>query len=165
MQKGDIFIGNINICTKLEAKNMFTCKGTGGIHGFRGYNIESKTFIKSVPLLKIKIDGWGEGYVCIDSIDSLNSYIDVYKFILTNKIPEIILFTTPHNESEMFVDKNSLMPYYDGNLKDEKTTIKKVKKDLILDKKIPRDGDIDYGFDGITKSAICKVKRHSYRFK
>ena len=160
MRKSQIFLGNINRCTNYTyIGQVFEDKFS--ICGFGDSKYESEISSKSVPLLKLR----NGNYVCIDSLNNLEAFIDLYKYILdvpfykTNRT--IILFSKPKRINDMFVDEKSLVPYYDSNLKDEKTTIKKVQKDLMLDRKLSRNKDADYGHDDvITQPCLCKTKRH-----
>ena len=101
-------MGNVNICTKVNEDN----------------NYESKLFKTLVPLLKLN----NGNYVCVDSIDSINAYINLYHYIINNKNTDLVLSKKPFKELEYFVDETSLVPYYEKNEDKEKTTIRKVKK-------------------------------------
>lgn len=158
MRKGQVFIGNVNVCTEYETKDLIKNNHGGNISGFRSSDWDSKIFMESLPLLKLK-DG---SYVCIKSLDSLNSYIDLYKHILgiCKYVPEIILFNKPNKKSDLYVDEKSLKSYYDDNVKDQKITIRSVQNDLMMDPRLSSGVEVDTNTGIITVTEPCKIKRH-----
>lgn len=163
MKKKQFFIGNVHICTKYEQQNIVTSETVDSKGGFFSINWESELLEKDIPILKLK----NGNYVCFDSLDSLDSYIDLYFHILGNDnyLPDLVLFDSPSVESEIFIDKNSLVHYYPQNQANEKITINQVKEHLFLDPNNHRGEGIDVGCgpDGsiMTRPYICKVKRFS----
>ena len=159
MRKEQFFIGNVNICTKYEIKDLIKNVRGGSISGLASRIIESKTYRKNIPLLKLN-DG---NYVCVDSIDSLKKYIELYDYIISKNSynHDIILSSCPLQEREIFVDEKSLVPYYDKKDCKQKTSIRKVQNDLLLDPRIPRGIDLEE--DGYKSYPITKIKRYDYK--
>ena len=155
MKKEQFFIGNVNICTKFEEENTYINERAGYKCGLTTHIIETTLYKENVPILKLKDDN----YVCVDSIDSLKSYLELYDFILSKGVSksDLILSTCPSNKDEIFVDVKSLIPYYDRENLKENTTIRKVKKDLMMDPRFPRGIDLEEN----KCYPIVKVKRYS----
>lgn len=161
MKKNQIFIGNVHICTKHEQQNTVASETVDSKCGFSSISWESEVLEKDIPILKLK----NGNYVCIDSVDSLDSYIDLYRYVLgtSDYLPDIVLSDSPKKESEIFVDEKSLVHYYPQNQANEKITINKVKNHLFLDPNNHRGEGIDVGLK-ITRPYICKVKRYSREY-
>ena len=106
-----LFVGNLHICTEYE--NHFTCKFEGdlGSGGFGRIETETELYKENVLLVKI-----AEGaYVELDKINTIFDELKI-KFNVTKNgvknIPNVTLFRSPSGLNNIYVDENSLKPYY-----------------------------------------------------
>lgn len=127
MLKDNIYIGNINIVEN-------------GI---------IKLYQKTNPLLSL-----GNGnYINLEWINSIKDYLEFYKGILTGNYSKKLIINSEIPQNGIYVDENSLIPYYNENVK-KRVSINKVNQDIMLDSRIPRG--IDYQADG---TALVYVRK------
>lgn len=127
MLKDNIYIGNINIVE----------------------NGTIKLYQKTNPLLSL-----GNGnYINLEWINSIKDYLEFYKGILTGNYSKKLIINSEIPQNGIYVDENSLVPYYNENVK-KRVSINKVNQDIMLDSRIPRG--IDYQADG---TALVYVRK------
>ncbi len=127
MLKDNIYIGNINIVE----------------------NGTIKLYQKTNPLLSL-----GNGnYINLEWINSIKDYLEFYKGILTGNYSKKLIINSEIPQNGIYVDENSLIPYYNENVK-KRVSINKVNQDIMLDSRIPRG--IDYQADG---TALVYVRK------
>lgn len=127
MLKDNIYIGNINIVE----------------------NGTIKLYQKTNPLLSL-----GNGnYINLEWINSIKDYLEFYKGILTGNYSKKLIINSEIPQNGIYVDENSLIPYYNENVK-KRVSINKVNQDVMLDSRIPRG--IDYQADG---TALVYVRK------
>lgn len=135
MKAKQIFIGNIRECTKSEEYITTTsktyingeCVGTESM----GYiNIESDIYRENTILIKIK----NGGYVDLARLNSILDYIKVRKDITKwgFRLGGLIMASSANRVGELFVDENSLKPYYGNAMLDsnDKAAIRQLRKQL-----------------------------------
>ena len=121
MLKNNIYIGNINIVE----------------------NGTIKLYQNTSPLLSL-----GNGkYVNLEWIASLKDYLEFYKGMITGNYNKKLTISSKIPEKGIYIDEDSLIPYYNKNDK-KRVSIIKVNHDIMLDPRIPRG--IDYQTDGTT---------------
>lgn len=127
MLKDNIYIGNINIVEN-------------GI---------IKLYQNTNPLLSL-----GNGnYINLEWINSMKDYLEFYKGSLTGNYSKKLIISSEIPQNGIYVDENSLIPYYNENVK-KRVSINKVNQDIMLDSRIPRG--IDYQADG---TALVYVRK------
>lgn len=127
MLKDNIYIGNINIVEN-------------GI---------IKLYQNTNPLLSL-----GNGnYINLEWINSMKDYLEFYKGSLTGNYSKKLIISSEIPQNGIYVDENSLVPYYNENVK-KRVSINKVNQDIMLDSRIPRG--IDYQADG---TALVYVRK------
>lgn len=127
MLKDNIYIGNINIVEN-------------GI---------IKLYQNTNPLLSL-----GNGnYINLEWINSIKDYLEFYKGSLTGNYSKKLIISSEIPQNGIYVDENSLVPYYNENVK-KRVSINKVNQDIMLDSRIPRG--IDYQADG---TALVYVRK------
>lgn len=127
MLKDNIYIGNINIVEN-------------GI---------IKLYQNTNPLLSL-----GNGnYINLEWINSMKDYLEFYKGSLTGNYIKKLIISSEIPQNGIYVDENSLIPYYNENVK-KRVSINKVNQDIMLDSRIPRG--IDYQADG---TALVYVRK------
>ncbi len=127
MLKDNIYIGNINIVE----------------------NGTIKLYQNTNPLLSL-----GNGnYINLEWINSMKDYLEFYKGSLTGNYSKKLIISSEIPQNGIYVDENSLIPYYNENVK-KRVSINKVNQDIMLDSRIPRG--IDYQADG---TALVYVRK------
>lgn len=115
MLKDNIYIGNINIVE----------------------NGVIRLYQNTSPLLSL-----GNGsYVNLEWVVSLKDYLEFYKGTLTGNYGKKLTISSKIPENGIYIDEDSLIPYYDENDK-KMVSINKVNQDIMIDPRIPRG--IDY---------------------
>lgn len=134
----DVFIGTINKCTFHNVHNIFSSEtyiGNDliGTDSFGFGKFKGDPYKRTVLLRVNRI-----GYV---DLGKLNSILDELK--LKSKITktgvmigELIMGTEPYRVGQLYVDYDSLTPYVPLE-KEKNMTVKKLKKKLELDPRIP----------------------------
>lgn len=133
MKTDQIFIGNIKKCTKYEPHAVF-CSSTY-INGkrivsdfFGGIESEDEIYKENAVLLKIK----NGGYVDLERFNSILDYIRIYKDIDKDgyRLGGLMMSTTPLWVNCLFVDENSLKPYYDDKQQSSNISVHQLKKQV-----------------------------------
>lgn len=131
MDSNKIFVGDIKICTKydnviLQSSTFFVDSAPISIERFGFIDVMAKPYINEAVLLEIK-DG---RYVDINRLNTIKDYLRMYyecfsKYIYHNGI---LMPTRPMAEGMLFVDEESLIPYYLGEEKN--VSIRSLKREL-----------------------------------
>ena len=110
MLKSDIYIGSIN--TIVEGK--------------------VKLYQNNSPLLSL-----GDGnYINLEWVTSIKDKMRLYKGMVTGKYSEDLVITSSKPNNGIYVDRNSLIPYY-GLFTKGKVSLGKANRDISLDPRIP----------------------------
>ena len=83
----------------------------------------------------------------------MKDYLEFYKGSLTGNYSKKLIISSEISQNGIYVDENSLVPYYNENVK-KRVSINKVNQDIMLDSRIPRG--IDYQADG---TALVYVRK------
>lgn len=132
----DIYIGTIKKCTKYEKHPAFSSTiSIGGVHcfcdSFGHVETDSEIYKQDAFLIKVAKNGYVD-------LDTLNSFLDTLKIksSITRDggfyLDGLILNTYNYKVNGLFVDRSSLQQYVPLENK-ETTTVKKLKKSLLLD--------------------------------
>lgn len=143
MKTGQIFIGDIRKCTKYEAHNIFSssffigdeCIGSDAF----GYiDLESEIYKENAILIKIE----NGGYVDLERFNSILDYIRIYKDIRKDgyMLGGLMMPTSANNINSLFVDEESLKPYYTTKKIPKNISLRKLKKEVANNNK----RDLDY---------------------
>ena len=115
MKKGNIYIGNINIVENGEIYLYQECS----------------------PLLLLE----NNNYINLEWIVSFKDYLKLYRGLLTGFYSNEIIISDKIPKSGIYVDKQSLLPYY-NETNNENISIKKVKEEIMLDPRLPGGNEI-----------------------
>ena len=122
MKTDQIFIGNIKKCTKYDYRSQ----------GYGDWNtspaVDSKLYKQNAVLIKVE----NGGYVDLEKLNSLLDYIKIYKDITENgyRLGGLMRSIRPHCVDCLFVDLDSLKPYYSDKQKKEKTSVHQLRKQI-----------------------------------
>jgi hypothetical protein len=133
MKTDQIFIGNINKCTKYINHTTFS-SGTFigdqciGCDSFGYIEKEDEIYKENAILIKLK----NGGYV---DLENLNSIFDHLKVLNTTTrdgfyLGGIIMSTSAHCVGSIFVDQKSLVPYYTENKNNSNISARQLKKQI-----------------------------------
>lgn len=131
MKTDRIFIGNIKMCTKCEFCNVISnndyiddkCIGSASF-GYIDY--EEKIVKENAILIKLK----DYFYVDIENLNSFLDYILISGVIINPILTNLAILTAPYKKNQLFVDKESLKPYYGNEEKIDNISLKTLKKNL-----------------------------------
>lgn len=131
MNSSQIFVGNIKKCTKYEVHSTFssetfigdTCIGSDS---FEYIEEESEIEKEQAVLIKVR----NGAYVDLDSYRTALDYFKVRQSLTENgfRLNGLIMSTSPHCKGSLFVDSDTLRPYYTGEKKN--VSVRKLKKEL-----------------------------------
>jgi len=136
MNYEDIYIGTIK-----KVRNYHTYKTYGEWEFVPEFQTATICIGSSIPTfdilskqaILIKMDE--HKYVWLDDIRSFVDEIIINFGLLNNKI----MHTLPTEDKPIYVDEASLVPYYpEMQRKNQKLKVKKLKKDVLLDPRIPQ---------------------------
>lgn len=111
MKTDQIFIGDIRRCTKYEKHITLSSMTANVIRESFGYIEEDDELYKeNAILIKIK----NGGYVDLERFNSILDYIKIHKDITKNgyRLGGLMMSTSAHCLDSLFVDEESLKPYY-----------------------------------------------------
>lgn len=132
MKPEQIFIGDIRKCTKYEEHEIFESKTY--INGVcigcdrLGYiKKDDELFKENAILIKIKKGG----YVDLERFNSILDYIRIYKDIIKDEymLGGLMMPTSSYGLDSLFVDENSLKPYYNKEQANN-ISVRQLKKQL-----------------------------------
>ena len=126
MKKDQIFIGDIKKCTKHDEHTILSIEGPFGGDFFGYTEVESELYKKDAILVKVT----NHGYVDLEDLNSALDMLRVKKYITKSGWinNSWIMSTSPNYVDDLFVDSNSIRPYY-KNENSEKISIKQLKKE------------------------------------
>ena len=132
MKPEKFFVGDIKECTKYENHSIFNSKiyiGDVCIGGdsFGFVEVEDKVYKKDAILLNV-CEG---GYVDIENLNSVLDYLKVYKKITKDGfyLGNIIMSTSAHCENCLFVDSETIRPYFENPKEIGNISVRRLKKD------------------------------------
>lgn len=140
VQMKDIYFGTIKKCTEYEMHTTFSSKmSINGIDCFEDSfgMIESDSEIYKENAVLIKVVE--SGYVDLDTLKGFRDTIKVKNSITRNGgfyLDRLILGNSEHKEGCLFVDESTLRQYEPLDNK-KTTTVKQLKKSLMLDPRFP----------------------------
>lgn len=70
------------------------------------------------------------GYVDLDKLNSFLDYIGIYQDVTNYHLRELIMSTSAHYLGSLFVDEESLKPYYDNLEQTKKISVHRLKKEV-----------------------------------
>ncbi len=133
MKTDQIFIGNINKCTKYISHTTFSSETFIGDQcissdSFGYIEKEAEIYKENAILIKLK----NGGYVDLENLNTVLDYLKVAKTFTKGGfyLGGIVLSTFAYNEGSLFVDSNSLVPYYAETKKNENISTRQLKKQL-----------------------------------
>lgn len=132
MKPEKFFVGDIKECTKYENHSTFNSQlyvGDVCIGGdsFGYVKVEDDIYKKDAVLLKV-CEG---GYVDIENLNSVLDYLKVYKKITKDGfyLGNIIMSTSAHCEGSLFVDSETIRPYFENPKEIGNISVRRLKKD------------------------------------
>lgn len=132
MKSENFFVGDIKQCTKHENHTMFSSEifvGDVCIGGdeFGYIEMEDKPYKKDAILLKV-CEG---GYVDIEELNSALDYLKVYRSITKDGfyLGNLIMSTSAHREGCLFVDNETLKPYFENPKEIGSISVRRLKKE------------------------------------
>lgn len=132
MKSEQIFIGNIRKCTKYEEHITFQSEicinGISiGCDSFGYFETDDELYKENAILIKIE----NGGYVDLERFNSVLDYIRIYKDISKDgfKLGGLMMSTSSHELNSLFVDENSLKPYY-SNEQTKDISLRQLKKQV-----------------------------------
>ena len=132
MKTEQIFTGDIRKCTKYERHTSFESKTyINGVcvdcDSFGHIETDDVLYRENAVLIKIQ----NGGYIDLDTLNSVLDYIKVKKNIKEDGfiLGGLILDTSAHCMDSLFVDSESLKPYYNNDKKDN-ISVRKLRKQV-----------------------------------
>lgn len=133
MKTDKIFWGNIRKCTKYEVHKVFTCSEyindqCIGSDSFGYVERDDELFKENAILIKIE----NGGYVDLENLNSILDYIRIYRDIKKDgfRLGGLMMSTSPHCAGSLFVDQDSLTPYYAKNQQVTDIMLKRLKQQV-----------------------------------
>ena len=111
MKTDQIFIGDIRRCTKYEKHiTLSSMIANIGRESFGYIEEDDELYKENAILIKIK----NGGYVDLERFNSILDYIKIHKDITKNgyRLGGLMMSTSAHCLDSLFVDEESLKPYY-----------------------------------------------------
>ena len=141
LQIENIYLGTIRKCTKYEPHTTFSSEMyINGIDCFEDsfgtIETDSEIYKENAVLIKVV----ESGYVDLETLKRFSDAIKVKKSITRNGgfyLDRLILGNSEHKKDCLFVDESTLRQYEPLNTK-KATTVKQLKKSLMLDPRYPR---------------------------
>lgn len=133
INKENVFIGNIMKCTEYDVTNVLVTEDMFERCSY-GYIKTSKELYKENQIL-IRICNNPEVYVELKNMKNFCSYINIYNQVDDNGITvnNIVLPTSASYSGEVYVDRESLKPYYEEK---GKVKIRKIKWDVFSNSRL-----------------------------
>ena len=133
MKAEQIFIGNINKCTKYEQHDILKSELIDGISGevigcerFGYIEREGEVYKENAILIKLQ----NGGYVDIDNLNSILDQLSVYRDITRDgyKAGRLIMPTLAWKEGCLYVDESSLKRCFNESMSQDKVTVRSLKQ-------------------------------------
>lgn len=128
MKKHQIFIGDIRKCTKHIMQPLFSFGDPFGGEIFGYTEQEDELYKKDAVLIEVT----NGAYVDLEVIDSALDMLRLKKYILKDggwRNNSLMMSTRPTCGDELFVDSDSLKPYYNKE-QDKNVSVKQLKKEI-----------------------------------
>ena len=126
IEPNKVWIGNIIKCTKFKR----TTEYNDGNYAYGSVEIETEVYKKNAVLIEIT----NGGFIDLDFIknESLSDYKKIYNCFNKHgwKCKNIILPTIASEKDSLYVDKKTLIPFFDECNQVEKTSVKQLKKSV-----------------------------------
>lgn len=132
MKNKNIFVGTIKFCNDLESYKKYGEERFVGDFEICHTQIGSlKTYVQQVDdqAILIKIDE--ERFIWLKSLTSI-----IDEILIDFGLPIKVIETSPSMDNCLFIDRSSLRPYFDNNLENNKTSVHKLKRKILLDSRI-----------------------------
>ncbi len=133
MDSKQIFIGNIKKCTKYDISTTFSSETYIGeqcisCDSFGYIQEESEIAKENAVLIRVA----KSRYVDIDSYRSAVDYFKVRQSLTGTRMnmDGIVMSTSPYHVGCLFVDEDSLQPYYTEEQDPKNISVRKLKKEL-----------------------------------
>ncbi len=125
MKTNQFFVGNIMKCKNYEEHNTFESNYDAFYIDYDEDLVKEKAI-----LIKLNVNNCMNYYIDIESINSILDLFKVYKNFLKAYNEGKILSIYPEYSDMLFIDSESLKPYYAENQKVKKTSLRQFKKNL-----------------------------------
>ncbi len=133
MKTDQIFIGDIRKCTKYETHTTFSSETYFGnqciaCDSFGYIDSDDELYKENAILIKIE----NGGYVDLDCFKSFLDYFKIYQDITKEgyRLGGLMMSTKAHCINSLFVDKESLKPYYVDKQQTKNISVHKLKKQV-----------------------------------
>lgn len=133
MKTDQIFIGDIRKCTKYETHTTFSgSEYIGdcciGCDSFGYIDEDNELYKENAILIKIK----NGGYVDLERFNSILDYIKIHQDITKDgyRLGGLMMSTSAHCINSLFVDENSLKPYYADKQQTSDISVRQLKKQI-----------------------------------
>lgn len=131
MKPDKVFIGNIKRCTKYISHSRFTGNVFIGeecvnLSSFGYIESEDELYKENAVLVKTK----NGGYIDLENFNSILDYLKIYKDDAQRdyNLWKTIMPTHSRGNNSLFVDENSLKPYFNSEDKKEEISIYQLRK-------------------------------------
>lgn len=131
MKPDKIFIGNIKRCTKYISHSRFTGNVFIGeecvnLSSFGYIESEDELYKENAVLVKTK----NGGYIDLENFNSILDYLKIYKDDVQRdyNLWKTIMPTHSRGNNSLFVDENSLKPYFNSEDKKEEISIYQLRR-------------------------------------
>ena len=132
MKPDKVFIGNIKRCTKYISHSRFTGNVFIGeecvnLSSFGYIESEDELYKENAVLVKTK----NGGYIDLENFNSILDYLKIYKDDVQRdyNLWKTIMPTHSRGSNSLFVDENSLKPYFNSEDKKEEISIYQLEED------------------------------------
>ena len=133
MKTDQIFIGDIRKCTKYETHTTFSSSTyigdqCIGCDSFGYIDKDDELYKENAVLIKIK----NGGYVDLERFNSILDYIRIYRDITKDgyRLGGVMMSTSAHCIDSLFVDEESLKPYYTDKQQTDDISVHQLKKQV-----------------------------------
>lgn len=131
MKPDKVFIGNIKRCTKYISHSRFTGNVFIGeecvsLNSFGYIESEDELYKENAVLVKTK----NGGYIDLENFNSILDYLKIYKDDAQRdyNLWKTIMPTHSRDSNSLFVDENSLKPYFNSEDKKEEISIYQLRR-------------------------------------
>lgn len=128
-----VYVGTIRKCTKYDHHESFRnetfINGISlGCSGFGHIEVDDEPYKENAMLVKIE----NGGYVDLGRFNSILDYLKIYKSFTKNgfTLGGLMMSTSAHKLNSLFVDEETLEPYYKNNSKQKNVSMLKLKKQI-----------------------------------
>lgn len=128
MKPEKVFIGDIRKCTDYRMEPMLICEDSFGITTFGSQSYESEIHKKREVLIQIA----NSAYIPLSEINSFLSYLAALNDYRINGLNSnrFLYCGTPYRVGQLFVEDESLQPYYGEDAPKRDISIRSLKQQL-----------------------------------